>query len=150
MKCNGDPDPGNLLVSTLRPNREDLIRKWARPRISRVVSYAQCYRRRALSFVSQRRERWIELCHGCRSGRGIFDCRGIGLLRGLLRGRGIIPNRNNARGDDLPREEMIPRRNNAGGVCLSPPALFRVETFVTRAYLKCSESSHVSQREFAH
>ena len=55
MKCNGDPDPGNLLVSTLRPDREDLVRKWARPRLSRVVSCAQCYRRRALSFASQRR-----------------------------------------------------------------------------------------------
>ena len=55
MKCHSDPDPGNLLVSTLRPDREDLIRRWARPRLSRVVSCAQFYRRRALSFASQRR-----------------------------------------------------------------------------------------------
>ena len=55
MKCHSDPDPGNLLVSTLRPDREDLVRKWARPRLSRAVSCAQCYRRRALSFASQRR-----------------------------------------------------------------------------------------------
>ena len=68
VKCHSDPDPGNLLVSTLRPDREDLIRKWTRPRPSRVVSYAQCYRRRALSFASQRREDsmlWNELCHWC-------------------------------------------------------------------------------------
>ena len=51
MKCNSDPEPGNILVLTLRPDREDLVRKWTRPRLSRVVSYAQCNRRRALSFV---------------------------------------------------------------------------------------------------
>ena len=53
-KGNCHSQRGNILVLTLRPDLEDLIREWTRPRIS-VVTYVRCYRRRSLALASPRR-----------------------------------------------------------------------------------------------